>query len=273
MGKGAATGHWLATIGFSILLGATTPSVAAEGGFAGPSKDSNSQEAATGHTAEQAMSIVAEAERTLAAAQEAVASASNEVAEREAAKRAADRKADQAIADATLRLTPNAATSGKAAEKDEAEKLRGDIARAIHASDAAGRALTKARAALASAEEAATEEARRLITEVEAVSRTATKQVTALDADARRSAGQVAAAVDVVEKAEAARRAAEAEVERVRGFALEAINKAAGARRALAAAQATEAAIAQGLQRLVTESEKLNTSEGADSDPSSVPGQ
>jgi hypothetical protein len=64
----------------------------------------------------------------------------------------------------------------------------------------------------------------------------------------------------MVAEAEAARFAAEAELERRKRIALDAINRAADSRRALADAEATDAAIDQGLERLSTEAARLSPS-------------
>jgi len=201
-----------------------------------------------------AATVVSGAEESLTAARQAVEAASAEVARLEAAKKQADKAADQAIANATKGLG-TAPVAG--ANDEEAARLRAGVVRAINASDDAGRALNKARAALAAAEQAAAEETALAVERVRAAQAEAEKNVLALSSESARFAEELKRAVADVSAAEAVRRDAEAEEDRLKRAALAAIDKAAAARRALAEARAASTAIAEELEKLTTEGERL----------------
>lgn len=227
------------------MLGATVPALAAE------RTESRRIETAVeaDRSVDRAASAGAVAKVGFEEARATVDAAADEVARLEAAKRAADIKANQAIAEATAGL--------QTATDDEAARLRADVADAIGASDEAGRALTAAKAALETARQTAARETRRLVEEMTAARKAAGNEVARLGAEAERSAEDVAAAVAEVDRAEAVRRTAEAEVERLNRIALEAVRRAAAAQQALAGAQASEAAVTEELTRLRGEAVRL----------------
>lgn len=238
------------------LIAFALPAAAAEHADRGPMGPSGQPQAAAEQSSTPDASLAPTPESRLFAAREAVDAAMAEVAKREAAKRAADGAAHRAIAAAAQKLAIDGGAAAAVSE-DEAAKLRAGVVRAIGASDEAGRALADARSALSAVEKVAAEEVERAVKTVKAAKVEAQREVATLTEEAGRLAKAVDQAVADVAKAEAARYAAELEVKRLNRIALEAIANAADARRALASARESEAAVEEELAKLAAEAKQM----------------